>query len=321
MHIKKIELSFFVIILFGVPLNIYLQDNKRKDGTSDGKQIVKVNLMVLDESDSFVGSVKQSEIEIFEDGLKQKVTHFAEKVPDYYVGFVVDNSGSVREHLDKITNICKMIAANLGEKDEAFVIRFVGRDKIEVEQDFTSNKKLLYDAFENFYAEGGQSAVVDAVYVTVEKLVKFEKIAPNKRFAVVLISDGEERNSFYNYKQLAALLVKSDIQIFSIGIPTNPSVPAPIFSKSNKEKAENLLTKMSYDTGGNAYIIGKKDKKEQIEAVVRSLMTELRSQYIVGYESSAGEKDNRSRNLTVVIADGPNGKKRKGVVKAQAIVL
>jgi hypothetical protein len=104
--------------------------------------------MVLDESNSFVEGVKQSDIELSENGVKQKITYFAERSSGFYVAFVVDNSGSLREHLEKITTICKMIALNLGPADEAFVIRFVGRDKIEVAQDFTSDKEKLFATFE-----------------------------------------------------------------------------------------------------------------------------------------------------------------------------
>src|SRR5690348_15858013 len=37
-------------------------------------------------------------------------------------------------------------------------------DMIETVQDFMSNKEALMDGLDNFYVEGGQTAVIDAVY-------------------------------------------------------------------------------------------------------------------------------------------------------------
>jgi VWFA-related protein len=323
MRVRKIvPIILCVIVVSNFTTSVYLQEDKKNDAATVVKRPfrVKANLMVLDESNSFVEGVKQSDIELSENGVKQKITYFAERSSGFYVAFVVDNSGSLREHLEKITTICKMIALNLGPADEAFVIRFVGRDKIEVAQDFTSDKEKLFATFEKFFIEGGQSAVVDAVYVTVEKLIKLEKTAPTKRFAVVLISDGEERNSYYNQKQLGELLQISNVQIFSIDISTSPMVSAPIVGKSEKEKAQKFLAKLAHDTGGDSYMI-RKDKKEHYESVVRSLMIELRSQYIIGYESSTVGEGVETRDLLVTIADGPNAKKRKGIIKPQAILI
>jgi hypothetical protein len=97
-------------------------------------------------------------------------------------------------------------------------------------------------------------------------------------------------------------------------------VSAPIVGKSEKEKAQKFLAKLAHDTGGDSYMI-RKDKKEHYESVVRSLMIELRSQYIIGYESSTVGEGVETRDLLVTIADGPNAKKRKGIIKPQAILI
>ena len=54
------------------------------------------------------------------------------------------------------------------------IIRFVGRDKIEIEQQFTSNKADLIDALDNLYIEGGQTAITDAVYLAVQNVDEYE---------------------------------------------------------------------------------------------------------------------------------------------------
>ena len=48
-------------------------------------------------------------------------------------------------------------------------------DKITIEQNFTANKTDLNDSLDNMYPEGGQTAVIDAVYLAAEKVTEYEK--------------------------------------------------------------------------------------------------------------------------------------------------
>ena len=59
------------------------------------------------------------------------------------------------------------------------------------------------------FIEGGQTAVRDAVYLAAQRVTEYErsnKIEDRKRRALVLVSDGEDRNSFYTEPQLFELL-------------------------------------------------------------------------------------------------------------------
>jgi Ca-activated chloride channel family protein len=103
--------------------------------------------------------------------------------------------------------------------DETFLVRFISSDKIETVQDFTSNKELLTDGLESFYVEGGQTAIIDAVYLSAEHVSEYRKgdEGDRRRRALIVITDGEDRNSFYKQEQLFARLREEDVQIFVIG--------------------------------------------------------------------------------------------------------
>jgi hypothetical protein len=66
------------------------------------------------------------------------------------------------------------------EKDEAFFIRFVSSDRLEILQDWTSDKTLLNEALEGTYTEAGSSAIIDAVYLSTEKIIQREKADKTK---------------------------------------------------------------------------------------------------------------------------------------------
>ena len=91
------------------------------------------------------------------------------EVPTNY-SLVIDNSGSLRLQLEKVIEAGKIIIDTNRPDDETSIIRFVSSDKIEIQQDFTPNKNDLFDALDNLYIEGGQTAIIDAVYLAAEKV-------------------------------------------------------------------------------------------------------------------------------------------------------
>jgi hypothetical protein len=62
-------------------------------------------------------------------------------------------------------------------------------------------------------------------------------------------------------------------------------------------------------------ILSVKETPSDYTEALKFLMTVLRSPYIVCYIAKDLKIDNLFRKLTVTIADGPNGEKRKAIVK------
>ena len=112
-------------------------------------------------------------------------------------------------------------------------MRFISSDKIETEQDFTDKKELLIDALDNLYVEGGQTAVIDAVYLSAEHVAGYQKgdESDRRRRALIVITDGEDRNSFYKQEQLFARLREEDVQIFVIGFINELDKEARFYSQ------------------------------------------------------------------------------------------
>jgi VWFA-related protein len=227
----------------------------------------------------------------------------------------MDNTGSMGPQLKVVTSLAIVITNNLGEKTEAAMIRFVGNNKITIDQDWTSNKSELKEAFNNMFIEGGQSAVIDGVYLAAQKLLEEAKTKKDNRFAMILISDGADRNSYYNEKDIFSSIRDKDIQIFVIGLTVGLKDEGSFDHPSEKERAEKFLHRLAVRSGGTAFILNKKYTKEDLEAIIISLVTELRSPFVVGYTSTDQKHSGESRKLRVEIADGPNGEKRTAVVK------
>jgi len=278
-------------------------------------ELVNLNVRIVDRNNRPIGSVSQREIKIYEDNVLQTIDGFTKaEVPTNYA-LVIDNSGSLRHQLEKVIDASKVIVNTNRAGDETSVVRFVSSDKIEVVQDFTANKADVNEALDNLFIEGGQTAIIDAIYLAAEKVDSYEKTRnPNekKRRALILVSDGEDRDSYYNEQQLFELLRESDVQIYAIGFTTDLSKDGGFITKSPKAKSEAFLKRLAEETGGKAYF---PQAITELDTIARDIASELRTQYIISYYPTNDENDGRFRNIRVVVDDGPNKQKRIAITR------
>jgi len=133
-------------------------------------ELVNISVRVIDRNNRPIGNLQKSDFKVFEDGVEQQIEFFSKgEVPTKYT-LLVDNSGSLRQLIDQVIEASKIMIAANRPGDETSVIRFISSDKIEILEEFTQNKNDLNDALENMYIEGGQTAIIDAIYLAVEKL-------------------------------------------------------------------------------------------------------------------------------------------------------
>ncbi len=283
---------------------------------------VKANLLITNGDGKRLDDVKIEDVKIYEDGVEQKITRFARKENALNLAFVMDNSGSLRTQLNVEQAVGKALAVGLRPLDAALVIRFVDNNKIEVVQEWTQDKKALLETMENLYVEGGQSAITDALYLAAEQILQREQADKSKRCAIVLVSDGEERDSYYELAELVALFEKTDAQIFVIALTRDLGEKGVLYENviNPKARAQKFVQNLALATGGAAYILDKKYTSDDVNAALKSIAVELSSQYIIGYTSTNQTRDGLPRKLSVQIADGANGEIRQATIRADFVV-
>lgn len=278
-------------------------------------ELVNLSVRVIDRNNRPINNLSQKDFTILEDNIPQPIEFFSRaEVPTNY-SLVIDNSGSLRQQLEKVIEAGKIIANTNRPDDETSIIRFVSSDKIEIAQDFTENKADINDALDNLYIEGGQTAIIDAVYLAAEKVTEYEKQdgSDRKRRALILVSDGEDRDSYYKEQQLFELLRETDVQIYVIGFVGDLSKDGGFISKSPQAKAKAFLERLATETGGKSYF---PDSINQLTQIAQDISSELRTQYSIGYAPLNDRKDGRFRNIKVQVTDGPNKQKRIAVTRS-----
>jgi Ca-activated chloride channel family protein len=269
--------------------------------------LVQLHVRVIDRNNKPINDVPESAFHVFEDGQPQPIENFSrEEVPISY-GLAVDTSGSLRSQLQSVIDAGKTIINSNKAGDETFLVRFISSDKIETVQDFTSNKEALMDGLDSFYVEGGQTAVIDAVYLSAEHVSEYKNGDDRRRRALIVITDGEDRNSFYKQEQLFARLREEDVQIFVIGFINELDKDAGLIRKSPREKAVALINKLATETGGRAFF---PDSIADLPQIASEIIRDLRTQYVIAYNPTNKTQDGSYRAIKVTVDQPTNGDKR-----------
>lgn len=278
--------------------------------------LVNLHVRVIDRNNHPVEGVRQNDFRVFENGVEQQIQFVTtEEVPITY-GLVVDNSGSLRNQIGQVIEAGKTIVSSNKPGDETFVVRFIDSQEIKIMQDFTSDQQSLTDALDDMFVEGGQTAVVDAVYLAAEHASEHRKGDPvddKRRRALILVTDGEDRNSFYKTEQLFEALKEEDVQIFVIGFVNELEKDRGFISKSKRDKAVSLLDKMAKETGGRTFY---PNSLSELPGIAEQITKDLRTQYVISYKPNVTARAGEFRPVRVAVTDAPNKDKRIAVTRS-----
>lgn len=277
--------------------------------------LVNLQVRVVDPQNRPINDVRQEEFRVAENGVQQTVELFTkEEVPVTY-GLLVDHSGSLRTQLPSVVDAGKAIIGSNKPGDESFIVGFVDRDQIETVQDFTSDTTLLTEALDTLITEPGQTAIIDAVYLAADALR--ERRTGNqddrRRRALIIVTDGEDRASFYKQDQLFARLRESDVQIYVIGFVNElDTEDGGIIRKNSRKRAVDLINRLAQETGGRAFY---PQSLSEMPAIADQITRDLRTQYVISYNPTNKARDGSYRAVRVTVADAPGRDKRIAVTR------
>ncbi|MDT5062271.1 MAG: Ca-activated chloride channel [Acidobacteriota bacterium] len=294
------------------PLGAEIGENETLKINTD---LVNLNVRVIDRNNHPIGDVRQDEFRVYENGVPQPIFSLSkEEVPISY-GLAIDTSGSLRAQLSQVIETGKVIINSNKPGDETFLVRFISSDKIEQVQDFTSNKEDLIDSLDTFYVEGGQTAIVDAVYVSAEHVAEYKKGGNDdrRRRALIVVTDGEDRGSQYNQEDLFQRLREEDVQIFVIGFVNELDKDGGLIRKSPRDKAVNLINRLAKETGGRAFF---PESLAELPQIADEIVRDLRTQYVISYSPTNKERDGSYRAIRVTVADASGKDKRIALTRS-----
>lgn len=232
--------------------------------------LVMVNAAVMDSNNHLITDLRPENFQLFEDKIEQKIQYFSSEVAPLSLGIVFDISHSMGDKLELARAAAVRFLETGTPEDEYFLVEFASR--AELAAGFTTDISRLRDEL-FFKPAKGSTALYDAVYLGLSKV----KAGNNPKKALLLITDGEDNHSRYSRSDIREFLRESDVQIYVIDL------------------GRALVGDLAEMTGGHSY----RGSTEDLGDICEKIALELKSQYVLGYESSNTNKDGKFRRIRV----------------------
>jgi VWFA-related protein len=246
--------------------------------------LVELYVAVTDRGGNLVGDLKAEDFEVLEGEKRQDIARFelVENLP-LNVGVLIDTSGSMSSSLVEAQQAASgFLESIMTPRDRAFAVSFARRPRLDMPP--TDDVGAVVNAINGLQAVG-DTALHDAL---VHSLYYFRGMQGQR--AMVLLSDGDDNASYITFRDAAEYAKRSGVAIYAIGLNIS-GLDAGIRGK---------LTDLAAATGGRAFFA----KTEELPGIYKLIEQELRSRYLVAYNSNQTAEQGGFRPVEVKVKKG-----------------
>lgn len=245
--------------------------------------VVLVPVNVTDRLNRFITSLEQSDFQVLEDGVPQRIVSFGSQDAALSIGIVADTSGSMGAGLLVSRRAIVELFKAANPEDEAFLIEFNDRPGLLVP--FTHNLSEIQNRMLSTRSNGS-TALLDGVTLAIQTMKK----ARNPRKAIIVITDGGDNHSRYTFQEVINRVSEADVQIYAVGV-------FGAFDSPEQRDGPHLLSALSEPTGGHHFVAS----VQELPDIAAKIGIELRNEYLIGYQPSNQARDGKYRKITVKV--------------------
>jgi Ca-activated chloride channel family protein len=255
--------------------------------------MVVVNVTVTDPFDRIVTGLDETNFQVFDEKVEQKIEAFSTEDAPISVGLIFDSSGSMSDKIQKSKEAALQFFKTSNPQDEFMLINF--SDRANLVAGFTSKYENIQDRL-LFVKAGGKTALLDAIYLGLSEM---KKSTTNRR-ALLVISDGGDNHSRYTESDVKRAVREANVQIYSVGI----FEPLSSRGRTTEEAGgPSLLADLAEVSGGRMFSV---EDANELPDIAEKISIELRNQYVIGYRPSNLVRDGRWRRIRVKL-NAPRG--------------
>ena len=256
----------------------------KDDVMSLAANVVSVPVSVLDREGRFASQLEKGNFEIFDEGVKQQIELFGQEDAPLAIGIVYDLSGSMQSQRERALATLGRFLESIHSEDEFFTVGISSKPTLL--NDFTNDPKSIQGNVA-FIQSRGRTALFDGVYLALEKI----KQSKCPRRILIVISDGQDNNSRYGYRDLRNLVQETDVQLYAVGLSNIWG-----FNSEQMLMGRRVLRDLTSLTGGE--VIFTRDETEMDSAFDRINAT-MRSQYNITFAVPVASRDGRWHKIKV----------------------
>lgn len=273
-------------VVASLPDGRRLVDNVR---TKDPGYVERVNAeavlvpLIVTKGGQFVRGLKQTDFEVFEDGVSQPVASLVSEDAPLDLVLAIDISGSMEHALAEVKPAVKLLLSKLRPGDAATLVGFNDTTFVVAERE--RDWRVREQAVELLTSWGG-TALYDATVRTLD-LVSRE----TGRKGIVIFSDGDDKNSLTRRDAAMARVQASDAMLYTVGFGAGAVVP----------QLRSSLETYAKSTGGRPFF---PKQTQELEGIFSEIVSELANQYVLSYSPSNQKPDGKWREISVRVRKG-----------------
>ena len=259
-------------------------------------ELVVMHVSVRDRSGRYITGLPKDAFTVIDDGKPQTLEMFsADEVPAT-VGFLIDNSNSMRPNRERVVASTASFVQNSHPKDEVFVLTF--NDIVRRAWPPTIIEDMNSERFSKTMLEqivaNGMTAIYDGLAAGLEWLSR----ARHTRQVLIVVSDGGDNASKIDEKEILRRVHDSDATIYSVAL---------IDRMMPRDADPRLMRRLARATGGEFY---EPRKIDDVPEAFEKIAKDIRSAYTLAYIPTSGGASaaERRRRTVRVYVHGPDGK-------------
>lgn len=231
--------------------------------------LVTLTLTVTDVMGRYVSGLTKEAFVVTDNGQEQEISFFSDSDAPVSVGILFDVSSSMSgEKIKKAKKALERFVATSHPMDEYFLIAFNNRAQLLMDR--TRDGEALLRQL-TLVQPKSMTALYDAVYLGLERVTR----GTHQKRALLIISDGQDNASRYNYGEVRRLMRESDVVTYAVGIIDRGDT-----GSSMGMMGQAFLDELTSVSGGKSFY---PQTDVEMDEIFERIALELRHQYSIGY--------------------------------------
>jgi Ca-activated chloride channel homolog len=256
---------------------------------------VLLNVTVRNARGKYVSTLDRKAFTLLEDDKEQEVAEFFGEDAPMAVALVLDVSGSVVEKdLERYRNSALDLAYRL-KPDDALALYTFDEKGVQKVRDYSSTVAGLKPLLKQLKGEGN-TPLYDAILLASQEL----RVRPERRRALVLISDGADSASQATLREVEKQTFLAGVAVYAIDLVNTEKSSR---RSPERQASAQTLKQIAQESGGR-YITTEggfflMPSRMKLKRIFNDLIDELHSQYSIAYEPANPRRDGRWRTIRV----------------------